>query len=81
MTGVELVQHYFPSADARTADALLWACTPFPFVETRRVVRALQRMARRANGDPSRAFQLSDHVINNCLKRINKHEKKMGRRP
>jgi glutamate racemase len=50
-TWIDYAKRLFPNANDRTADAVVWSCTAFPFVSTRLVMRQLERARRQSRGD------------------------------
>jgi hypothetical protein len=50
-TWIDYAKRLFPNANDRTADAVLWSCTAFPFVSAQLVMRQLTRESRHAHGD------------------------------
>jgi glutamate racemase len=62
-TWVDYAKRLFPNANDRTADAVVWACTAFPFVTTRLVMRQLERARRQSRGDVHVALRRAHRAL------------------
>lgn len=49
MTWIDLVKHYFPKADDREADYILWEKTAFPLVDLKTVESQLKEYKEEVN--------------------------------
>ena len=82
MTCLELVRHYFPQASDAELDDVIWACTGFPGSWLDKDGRTpvgcfntqLSRISRRSGGNVQRAMHLSDHILDNVMRRLKRVE-------